>query len=297
MRVLIVGLPLFAKRLQKDLSEFDPENRYYCLDTYYSKIDRLKALLLIPRVDVVYSINGTLGSSRVFDLAFRKKKKVMMTWVGTDVTKSKQLKTVNQTFLNEAEHYCEVNWIQEELKEMNVDAEILNFFNFSDDKNSDVVENDQLQVLTYISKNREDYYGWKEIIGAAADHPEVSVTVVGTDGEGMGDIPSNVKCLGWVEDMDTLFKKAHCTIRFVEHDGLSGFVLESLYRGKQVLYSEPLQHCLQVGSQEEISNALAKLKSELNNGEKLFNEKGRSFVKTNFNRDAILNRLIEKFKT
>ena len=295
MRVLIVGLPLFAERLQKDLSEFDPSNTYYCLNTYYSKKDRLRALFLIPRVDVVYSINGTLGQSRVFDLAFKKKKKVMMTWVGTDVTNSKKLKEVNQTFLKQSEHYCEVNWIQKELKELNIDAEILNFFNFKDEKKSTINPSDKLQVLTYISKNREKYYGWDEIISAAKKHPDIVFTVVGTDGEGMGGFPDNVTCLGWVEEMDSLFENAHCTIRFVEHDGLSGFVLESLFRGKQVLYSEPLNHCHQVQSSADIADKLEGLKTRFAGGEKLLNEAGIDFVKTNFNRDYILNRLIEKF--
>ena len=294
MRVLIVGLPLFAERLQKDLSEFDPTNKYYCLNTYYNKKDRLKALFLIPRVDVIYSINGTLEKSRVFDLAFKLNKKVMMTWVGTDVTKTKQLSEVNQTFLKRAEHYCEVEWIQEELKELNINAEILNFFNFTEEKASVVEETNELQVLTYISKNREKYYGWDQIMSAARKHSDVKFTVVGTDG--LEDTPENVNCLGWVKDMDALFKKAHCTIRFVEHDGLSGFVLESLFRGKQVLYSEPLEHCIQVENESDISVALTSLKEKYANGDALLNTAGIEYVKKNFNREYILNRLIEKFK-
>ena len=296
MRVLIVGLPLFAERLQKDLSEFDSSNSYYSLNTYYSRKDRIKALFLIPRVDVVYSINGTLGQSRVFDLAFRRKKKVMMTWVGTDVTKAKQLGEVNDVFLNQSEHYCEVGWIQEELKELNIQAEILNFFNFSDEKKNTICSSEQLQVLTYISKGREEYYGWNEIISAALENKDIEFTVVGTDGEGMAEIPENVNCLGWVDDMDSLFEKAHCTIRFVEHDGLSGFVLESLFRGKQVIYSEPLDHCHHVRSTSEISSKLNELKTRRANGESLLNVTGIDYVKKNFNREYILKRLIEKFK-
>ena len=296
MRVLIVGLPLFAKRLQKDLSEFDSSNKYYCLDTYYSKVDQLKALFLIPRVDVVYSINGTLGNSRVFELALKKKKKVMMTWVGTDVTKAKRLKEVNERFLNDVEHYCEVDWIKEELKELNIHAEVLNFFNFKEEKNSAIEAEKQLQILTYISKGREKYYGWDEIISTARLHADVLFTVVGTDGKGFDNIPDNVSCLGWVEDMDSLFKKAQCTIRFVEHDGLSGFVLESLFRGKQVLYSEPLQHCIHVKSVSEMSQSIGQLKEKHTAGENLLNQMGREYVQDNFNQEVILSGLIDKFK-
>ena len=120
MRILLVGLPYFTERLYHDLVAFDKENKYYRLDTYYSKKDRLKALLLIPFIDVVYSINGTLGKSRAINLALKKKKRVMMTWVGTDVSKAKLLANVNQSFVRNVEHYCEVDWIQEELKELNI---------------------------------------------------------------------------------------------------------------------------------------------------------------------------------
>ena len=171
----------------------------------------------------------------------------------------------------------------------------VNYFNFKDEKPSAVEKGDQFQVLTYISKNREKYYGWDEIMSAAQEHKDIAFTVVGTDG--LEDAPENVNCLGWVKDMDALFEKAHCTIRFVEHDGLSGFVLESLFRGKQVLYSEPLKNCIHVKSTSEISDALGRLKEKYSNDEPLLNTEGIKYVKDNFNREYILNRLIEKFKS
>lgn len=294
MKVLIVGLPYFAKNLKRDLTEFDPSNKYYFLDTYYNKWDRIKALFLIPRMDVVYSINGTLGTSKVFDLALKLKKKLMITWVGTDVLKAKKLKEVNQAFLNKANHYCEVEWIQQELLELKVNAKVLNFFNFKETKKPSFPEGNQLHVLSYISKGREDYYGWNEVLEAAKQLPEVQFTIVGTDKE--ENLPDNLKCLGWVKDMDAQFENCHCTIRFVEHDGLSGFVLESLYRGKYVVYSEKLNHCLQAKSTEDIIEKLKNLSDSLNQQTLSINSSGIEFVKENFNTDFILSELIEEFK-
>ncbi len=296
MKVLIVGLPLFAKRLRDDLAEFDPSNKYYVLDTYYSKKDRIKAQLLIPRVDVVYSINGTLGTSRAFDLAFKKGKKVMMTWVGTDVTKARRNKSPNKLYLEKAHHYCEVGWIQDELKLVNINAKVLNFFNFKEAKQPSMPAGDQLNILTYISKNREAYYGWAPIMEAATRNPNVKFSVVGTDGEGLDGKPDNVDVLGWVENMDELFEKCHATIRFVEHDGLSGFVLESLYRGKHVIYSEPLEHCHYVTSGEDISRTVEQLQQKCVDNTLSLNEEGISFIHNNFNRSSILTTLIEEMK-
>jgi hypothetical protein len=295
MRVLIVGLPYFTENLVRDLRAFDSDNTYYRLDTYYNKKDRLKALLLIPRVDVVYSINGALDKSRVFDWAFFWKKKVMMTWVGTDVTKAKKLEAPNTTYLNKSHHYCEVNWIQEELKSLNINAKILNFFNFSELKPAQMPNDKKLKVLTYISKDREAYYGWSQVIEAARACPMIEFTVVGT--EGINEWPENVQCKGWVDNMPELFEKHHATIRFVEHDGLSGFVLESLLRGKHVLYSQPLNHCVHVNNTESMINALKELSDVNESGKLSVNESGASFVADNFNREKIFSDLIAEMKS
>lgn len=292
-KILIVGLPLFAERLKNDLSSFDKKNRYYFLNTYYSRKDRIKAFFLLPFVDVVYSINGSLSKSKVFDLAFYFKKRVMMTWVGTDVSKAIKEPNKNQLYLKKAEHYCEVEWIQEELKQLTIDAKIQNFFNFKTDFEVVLNSSAQLNVLTYISKNREEYYGWNELLYVAEQNPTIQFTVVGTDG--VGTYPTNIICLGWQKDMNEHFNKAHVTIRFVQHDGLSGFVLESLFRGKQVIYSEPLSHCLHAQNKEAIHQHIQQLNNDLVAGKDLFNHQGRDFVRSNFNTETILSTLVANF--
>ncbi len=293
MRILIVGLPLFGERLKEDLILFDKNNEYFFLNTYYNKWDKLRALFLIPTVDVVYSINGTLDKSKVFDLALFFKKKVMMTWVGTDVLKAKKIKNINLKFLNEIEHFCEVKWIQKELKSINVDAKILNFFNFQEKKSNDWLKNERLQILSYISKGREEYYGWDAIVEVAKKTPEVDFTIVGTDLQ--KGTPENMKCLGWVDNMDHFFNRCHSTIRFLDHDGLSGFVLESLYRGKHVFYTEPLEHCTHVKNTQDLYEGVLELSEKLKKGELSINTEGIHYVNTNFNRDFILNKLVETF--
>ncbi len=294
MRVLIVGLPLFAERLQKDLSEFDKNNKYIFLDTYYNKWHRIKALFLIPTVDVVYSINGTLSKSKVFDIALFFNKKVMMTWVGTDVLKAKNEVNKNEKFLKKVNHYCEVSWIQEELKTINIQAKILNFFNFEDVKAPSFPENDRLQILSYVSKGREEYYGWSKIVEVAKQLPEVDFTIVGTDiKEG---IPENIKCNGWVENMQAFFENCHATIRILEHDGLSGFVLESLSQGKHVFYSEPLEHCIHVKDTSTLHEKIMELNKSYTNGDLKMNMNGVNYVNKNFNREHILSELIDNFK-
>jgi hypothetical protein len=295
MKILIVGLPLFAEKLCQDLKNFDPHNQYYWLNTYYNKWHKIIARILIPKVDVIYSINGTLGKSRVFDLALAKNKKLMMTWVGTDVTKSKKIRTPNEEYLQKAHHFCEVSWIKDELKEMNIDAGILNFFNFKTQLNAEYPAGTKLKVLSYMAQNREDYYGYEKLMSAAKSFPNVDFTIIGTNGK--NEKLSNVKFLGWVDNVSDLMEQHHVCLRLVEHDGLSGFILEALYKKRHVIYSEKLNHTVHVKSETDLHNALDNFKKKLDQQKLEANLQGKKFVEKSFNTDKILSELIEEFKS
>ena len=49
-------------------------------------------------------------------------------------------------------------------------------------------------------------------------------------------LPPNVRTLGWVEDMDSVFRRATVLIRPVMHDGLANMVIEALAYGRYVLW-------------------------------------------------------------
>lgn len=293
-RIIIVGLPLFAKRLEKDLCEYDARLKVTALDTYYKRKDRIKAMLLIPFCSVLYSINGTTSKSKVFDWAFFWKKRVMMTWVGTDVTKAINNPNRLQKYLDKASHYCEVKWIQQELRlELGIDAEILNFFNFDINQSSAFIKNaSNLVVLSYIGAGREKYYGLDKIIELAKCFPNVEFRIAGI--ENHSEEPyENIKFLGWVRDMKLEFDKCHVTARLIEHDGLSGFVLESMLYGKYVLYSQPLRNTLFSPDLLESKKHLEVLVSRFVQFNLHENNQAKEWVKENFNKQYILDRLIK----
>lgn len=294
MKVLIVGLPLFAERLRKELEEFDSSNKYYNLDTYYSKKDKLKSLFLIPFIDVVYSINGTLDNSGVINLALKFKKKVMFTWVGTDVVKAGKLEVKNQKYIHKVEHFCEVGWIKEELKEIGISADILNFVSFNKKFELTNPKTERLQVLSYIPDNRAEFYGMNEFLELAFSFPEIDFTIAGAHADEYKPLPENLKALGWVKDMNALMQKVHVCVRFPEHDGLSSFILESLARGKKVIYKYPFNFCEACSTLEEMKSSLSRLHSGFTNGQEMSNEAGKKFIESNFNSDVILGALVDK---
>lgn len=298
MKVAIVGLPLFAERLAQGLTNYDPHNKYVAFDTYYNRWDKIKALLMIPRYDLVYSINGTTTRSRLFDLAFKRKIPVIMNWVGTDVLKAiDSAKNGNaiQAYIDNATHYCEVQWIKDELAEIGIQPEIVNFASF--DKKFDLVlPENELTVLTYISDGRPAFYGIESIIALAKEFSSVRFLIAGTKAEKYEPLPENVKALGWVDNMGELFDQSHVCIRFPEHDGLSNFILEALARGKEVLYRYPFENCRYCPDYDKLESEMRAIAESYKKGDLKVNSRGADFIAQEFSSDVILKGLINRFK-
>ena len=299
MHVLIIGLPLFSERLHQELSSFDKKNKYYRLDTYYNIKDRARGLFLIRKMDAVFSINGTLAPSKLFDIALKRNIPIVMNWVGTDVINAiNQFKSgdYRSEYIDQITHYCEVDWIQVELKEIGINAEIVNFVSF--DKTYDPITptSTDLTVLTYISDNRADFYGIDEVIDLAKKFPSIQFKVAGTRAEKHQPLPNNIDALGWVENMEKVFSESHVALRFPEHDGLSSFILEALARGKEVLYKYPFHHCLHCPNQTKLEEAMSEMLLKYDRGESFINQPGIDFIANNFNRNKILPELIRHLK-
>lgn len=300
MKVVIVGLPLFAKRLAENLTAFDPENKYVFLNTYYSKMDQLKAFFQLQSADAVCSINGTLSKSRLFDYAFKKKIPVIMNWVGTDVQVARVAVETNQfieSYRSKAIHFCEVKWIQDELKEIGINAAIQNFAAFPLAPEVTPFPTEQLSVITYINDARKEFYGIKEIISLAMRFPTIHFYIVGTAATTYEPLPPNMSALGWVENLSRYFEMCQVAIRFPEHDGLATFVLESLAKGKQVLYKYPLTGCVHTPTTESLTLAMEQLQKDFNAGVLSPNREGAQYIQTAFNTEEIFGSLVHYFKS
>ena len=303
MKVVIVGLPYFTKRLKKELTLFDPSSSYLNLDTYYSRKDKLRALIRIPRADCVMSINGTVVKSKVFDLAFKHNVPLIINWAGSDVLKSLDAfrkGNFQQHYIDRAIHFCEAEWIQDELKEMNIHAEVVYFAISEGQVELKPVETKQFTILSYIPDRRTDFYGLPTLIRMAEKFPLIRFLVAGSDESVLGDsttLPENMKMLGWVENMPEVFNQAHACMRFTEHDGLSNIIREALSHGKQVLYKYSFKHCIHCPDEAVLEQQINALHQRFETGEDLMNAKGAAFIQETFKRDTILSNLVKKIKS
>lgn len=296
LKITIIGLPLFGERLAQTLQEYDPENSYCYLNTYYNRWDKVKAFFRIPKSDVVFSINGSILTSGVFDRTLKSKVPLVMNWVGTDVLlaqEAKQKGTFRSDYLSYAHHFCEVNWIREELSAIGIEAGIMNFASFEKQFDLRMPSSKKLTILTYIPSVRSDFYGIEDFLKAARELPEIDFLIAGTEAKEYMPLPPNVKALGWVKNMDEVYNKAHVTVRIPEHDGLSTFILESLARGKQVIYKYAFDHCVAV-QKADLVQKLKEFQLEFESGNWKLNEAGADFIRSEFNREKILKELTAK---
>lgn len=299
LTIVIIGLPLFAKRLATQLQSYYPKGKFIALDTYYNRFDKIKALYWIKRADVVFSINGSLQTSTIFDYTLRLKKRLIMNWVGTDVQLAQEavLKQAYRVdYIEKAIHFCEVEWIQRELKAIGIHAEISNFASFN--KRFDAHENfsNRFSVLNYIPEDRKEFYGFTSYIQLAKENPSIDFYIAGCLAAEVNNLPKNIIPLGWVNDMNALYAKIQVCMRIPEHDGLSTFVLEGLARGKQVIYKYDYPNVFSPKSFEELNEYLKSLEKKWQDQTSLINEGGMKFVQEHFNEEFILGNLIETFQ-
>ncbi len=297
LTVVIIGLPLFAKRLAKQLSAYKPEGKYIALDTYYSKRDKILALWWIRKADIVFSINGSLETSKIFDYTLKLGKPLVMNWVGTDVIFAKKQfnnKKIRQDYVNYAIHLCEVDWIKEELFEIGIDAKILNFACFDKVFKTDESFKNHFAVLNYIPEDRKSFYGIDLYIELAKLNPTIHFYIAGCMANEYV-LPVNILPLGWVSDMNDLYLKVQVCIRIPEHDGLSTFVLEGLARGKQVIYKYQYPNVFQLNDIHDIDSKLKEFQTKWLAKQSLINLEGMNYISEHFNSNFILSNLLSFF--
>lgn len=242
MKVIVTGLPLFSKRLVDDLNQISGKNQFVFLDTYNSKWAQLKCLLLLPFVSGIFSMNGVSDHSGILNWVIRRRKKLWMQWVGTDVTIAKERianQTINRKYIDYAQHATDAIWLQEELSEVGIHC-VLNKYKYLPTDFEPVEKYTQIEVCSYVPQERQSFYGLPEIIQLAMAHPSIPFHIYGmTTPE--REAPQNVIFYGWqtVEIVQEKMKESAIFLRLTEHDGFSVSVVEAFSLGCEVVTTQP----------------------------------------------------------
>lgn len=289
MKIIITGLPYFGKKVLANLLEADKQNKYVFLNTYYSNYDRIRFLFHILNTRVVYSINGATGKSFVLSLAIKLKKRVVFHWVGSDVMLAKEAvekKTVDENFLSYPVHLTDSPWFVDDLKEIGIKAKYLPLLTVENIPEKPIMSG-EFSILTYVPQDDQEFYGLPIIIEVAKQFPEIIFKIAGSK-ETSFPLTPNIQLLGWIDNMKPLFEKSVVCIRFLKHDGLSFFVLESLLYGKYVIYNRSFDYCNYASNVPEMISVISELYAKFRIGELAPNEDGREFVIREFSKENVL---------
>lgn len=294
MKIVFTGLPYFGKKLVDELSSFDHENTYRFYNTYYARIDKLRFFFQVLNADLVVSFNGASAESGALNWAIKRNKKLIMFWHGSDVltAKNNQLKgTLVNKYIKNALHFTDAVWLQKELIELEIEAEILPFKFVESTSNID--DFNDTNIVTYIAQGNENFYGIQTIYHCAKDWPEKTFHVIGTDGSTLEKFP-NIVYHGWLNaaEVKKLLNQHAIFIRFTKHDGYSLSVMEAIANGNHVFWNYPHEAVNFVKDAEQLKVKLAELLNDSNQPLKR-NVNGINWAKQNLDKNAILKNFID----
>lgn len=290
MKIGFVGLPYYSKKLKNELQKNSSEHSFYHFDTYYSKWDQFRFMLYIRQLDVVFSFNGALDKSKVFDTALKYNKRLIFNWSGTDVlkaTKAYQSGNYNKDYYTKAEHICQAPWIQEELKQIGISAKTIHFQHYT----SNPSKWKEFRVVTRIGENRTTFYGLERILSIAENCPKIPFDIVGMEGINQPKLP-NVRYLGWVDNFSTKISEYPVLIRLPEHDGLSTIILEALSKGMHCLYNYDFPGITKINTIEEAIATIQNLFEQFNQGNFPINMEGIAYIDKEHDKEKIISQLI-----
>jgi hypothetical protein len=294
--VLIGGHEYFAKKLVRSLSDYDAANTYTYLEPMATWAAKIRRAFDVFASDAVYFVGGTVLRNKVIDLALFLRKPVVMHWVGTDVTiavKHSEVDLADRNCIQKVTHLCEVSWIQDELKQIGINAQIVQLAAL-DSTTSDIRRLPaHFSVLSYVREGREEFYGINELIRVAVDLPFIEVRIAGIS-HYHRPLPGNVKLLGWKENMLEEYRNCVLYLRLPIHDGLSFSVLEALSHGRYVGYCYEYPHTIFIDSYSRLKAVVQELYDAFKSGLLGVNDAGVEFVGSQFSRQAVLGTLVTK---
>lgn len=295
MKIVIVGLPYFAKKISKNLHETDVAHSYIAIELGAGIFQKAKYFWQIISADIIYQIGGSHACGGTLRLATALNKKIIMHWVGTDVlnlANAFSRQEIDVELIKKTIHLCEVNWIQRELSDLGVYANIAQIACFEDAIPTPARFPDSFSILTYVGKGREVFYGLGKLITLAQIFPEIEIRVAGIS-EYSEPLPPNMRLLGWVDNMRTEYENCILYLRLPEHDGLAFSVLEALACGRYVGYVNKFSWTQKIDNDAALVDFVKSLVMKFDRNLLNINSDGYDFIARNYSRSKVMNNLIK----
>lgn len=261
-----------------------------------------------PRVIVRagYRIGGTTWRARAFDAYWSLLMRAMPDagrchyWLGTDVLHTMNeatAGTLRQDAIRSARsdlHLATAPWLVEELRTVGVNAAVALIPGAGEKFPGTVLPfPDRFSVMTYLPRDRFEFYGGNIILEAARRLPMVRFDVVGSGEDPTSSATANVHWHGWVDDLAPYYAGAVAVIRLAEHDAIGGTVMEGLLHARHVLFTYEIPHVLAVRplSADALVEKLRFLFDAHRDGALELNTAGREYALAEFDESKLIDHL------
>ena len=255
------------------------------------------------KVDVWYQIGG--HGLRRRDAAFRTAHDlgvpIVIRWMGSDIAIMKSHFDRNPQsigMVQEFFHLCAAPWFIEELRQIGIDGEFLPITTMRRRAFLEMEvppHPDRFTVLSYIPDGKLGLYGWPIIASLAEAFPDIDFVIAAGTGDSFGDVPANVRLLGWCDDMYDAYRACSVVVRMTEHDGYSGMVQEALLLGRHVVWTYPFPGAIQAIDGATLHRQIRNLLSLHLTGELEVNREGREYIRRHLTPEVLCDRIRRKF--
>lgn len=292
-RVAVNGLPHFCRKLSHLLSG---EEHWDVPYRSYSPIGLAARFRDVARCDLAYSWGGRISMGKFLWAARAAgKSKIVMLWSGSDAlfAKDELAQGKMDPWVVGRTHWAVSPWLAKEVRELGVACEYVQV-SFVEPVGH-VALPEKFSVLVYTpSLKKSELYGLDMILDVARRLSSVEFNLVGFEGGRLPNAPSNLKIFGRV-DLTRFYEQATVLWRPVRHDGLSFMVLESLARGRHVLYSQPLPGCVQVNGVQDACQEIENIRGLHASGRLEPNEAGRAYIEREYNSETVKRQLLRRW--
>ena len=257
-RIAVIGLPFFAELAAEGLREAG-------LDAVYvprpgrSVPAAIRMVRTLLSARLVYAIGSSAARRSPVDLLLLLRRRVLLHWVGTDVTEARADYAANRLsdrVRRRAAHWADAPWLVDELRPLGIHAtdrplparlslgEVTPF-------------PERFRVLIYLAQQPHAAYDVEGTLAVCRALPDIEFAIFG----GYTPDPplSNVTALGYIHDMPPVYRDSAVFLRLVRHDGFSHAVAEALSYGRYAIWNYPFTGVISVADPQSAIAAVRQL--------------------------------------
>jgi hypothetical protein len=186
---------------------------------------------------------------------------VVIHWVGTDVLiarEAHEAQNVSPQVAERAVHWCDAPWLVGELRDLGMRSEYVPL-PVPLPREEPPPLPDRFRVLLYLPVDAFDreVFDMETLVRLPSEMPDLDFTLLPSPAETLpGPLPPNVEARPWVDNMEALYRETTVYVRLTSHDGMSFMALESLARGRYVIWTHPLKGAIQAEGFDAVANAI-----------------------------------------